>query len=263
MNYLKHLAGAGALLLSQSALAMPVDLSTWTADTTPGGGSNWVIQNAPANDAVLQTVNGDPTVFYEAGDMAQGRALAGNITVTTTGDDDFIGFVLGYQAGDLSSNSTDFLLVDWKQNNQSPSGCAASASRGLAISRVTDANTACDYWPHLGGVQELKRANTLDDTGWMDNVTYDFELTFTSTLVEVFVNNVLEISLTAAEAGVAAFNNGAFGFYNYSQRLVRYGAITETVLPPPPPPPPNGVPAPAGLGLLVLALGALARRRAA
>ncbi len=268
-NYLG--AACAGITLSMSAMAAPVDLSTWTADTTPGGSSSWNIQNAPANDSVLQTVNGNPTVFYEAGDMAQGRALSGNITVAAnSGDDDFIGFVLGYNAGDLSSNLTDFILVDWKAQNQSPAGCSAAASRGLSISRVTDANTACDYWPHVGGVQELARANNLGDTGWVGGQTYDFELTFTSSLIEVFVDSVLEISLSASDAGIASFNNGAFGFYNYSQRLVTYGAIEEDVIPDPclanpnapgcNPQPPVGVPEPGSLGLLLLG-GAFALMR--
>ena len=79
------------------AVPVPVDLSGWTDD----GGGNWVLQ--AGNDSVLQTINGQPTVFYEAGSTAQGTALSGEITVQTTGDDDFIGFVLGYQAGNLAA----------------------------------------------------------------------------------------------------------------------------------------------------------------
>ncbi|GAA3968773.1 hypothetical protein GCM10022278_28150 [Allohahella marinimesophila] len=46
--------------------------------------------------------------------------LAGRLEVQTTSDDDFFGFVLGYDAGDLfgSNPTTDYILVDWKQGTQ-------------------------------------------------------------------------------------------------------------------------------------------------
>ncbi len=273
------LAGAAIGLLCNSALAAPVDLSTWTSENLSAGSSNWTVQGAPANDSVFQSVNGQPTTFFEAGDQAQGRALSGNITVSGS-DDDFIGFVLGYNSGDFSSSLTDFLLVDWKASDQNFFG--GLALEGLAINRVTStAGGEADFWLHEGGVTELARGNNLGDTGWVRNQTYDFELTFTDSLVEVFVDSILEISLTAADAGVAAFNNGAFGFYNYSQASVTYGAITEDVLPDPcatnlpgqggcpadptvpmnPTNPPVGVPEPGVLGLMLLGLGGLMARR--
>lgn len=274
------LAGAAIGLLCNSALAAPVDLSSWTNDNLTGGSSNWTVQNPPANDSVFQSVNGQPTVFFEAGDQAQGRALSGNITVSG-GDDDYIGFVLGYDSGDLNSSVTDFLLVDWKARNQG--FCGGTGRQGISISRVTSTSGGeCDFWTHIGGVEELARGANLGDTGWARNQTYDFELTFTESLVEVFVDSILEISLTAAQAGVTGFNNGAFGFYNYSQAGVTYGAITEDVLPDPcltnppgqggcpsgpvvmPPPvtqPPVGVPEPGVLGLILLGFGSLLTRR--
>ena len=250
---------ATAALLSVPALAAPVDLSTWTDETLNNSGSNWTVQGV-GNDTVFQSVNGNPTVFFEAGANDQGTSLSGQITVETGGDDDFIGFVLGYQSGELNSASADFLLIDWKQNDQSP------AVDGLAISRVsgdTDGAPTNDFWQHVGVVEELQRGSTLGSTGWLDNTTYTFDLEFTSSLVQVFVNGGLELSLTAAQAGLGAFGDGSFGFYNYSQSSVRYAGITEDVIPDPDPDP-TPVPAPGALGLIglgILGLGALRRRR--
>lgn len=242
--------GLAALTLSSAnALAAPVDLSTWQHD----GSGNWSVQNAPANDSVKQTSNGDPTVFFEAGTLAQGQALSGTIKVETSSDDDFIGFVLGYEDGEIGSSTTDFILIDWKQNSQS--FCGGTAGAGLSISRVTDADTACSFWTHTNGVTELKRATSLGSSGWADNTEYAFDLQFTGGKIEVSVNNVLELELTAAEAGVASFDDGAFGFYNYSQSNVRYSAIEESTTTIP-------TPAPGGLMLMGLGvLGLLARRR--
>lgn len=244
------LGSAMALLLPLAANAASVDLSTWEENGYQGndGAGNWVVQSG--NDSVLQTINGLPTVFFEAGSNAQGTSLSGEVTVETTGDDDFIGFVLGYQDGEFDSTSADFWLIDWKQLNQSP------ATAGLALSHVTGdvQNASSDsfttLWNHAGPVVETVRATNLGSTGWNDNQTYTFDLTFTDSLIEVFVDGVLEIS----HAGT--FTDGAFGFYNFSQNPVRYAGIVEDVLP-------SAVPLPASLPLLLAGFGLMgfARRR--
>jgi hypothetical protein len=63
---------------------------------------------------------------------------------------------------------------------------------------------------------------------------------FTSSLVEVFVNNVKELSVNGS------FADGSFGFYNYSQAQVRYAGLQQDVLPPQP----SAVPLPAALPAL-------------
>lgn len=241
-SLLKFAAPFAGLLLSTQAVSATVDLSTWTAE----GAGNWVVQ--AGNDSVLQTQNGQPTYFFEAGSNAQGTSLSGEIRVQTTSDDDFIGFVLGYQSGENNSASTDFWLIDWKQNNQ------GAASRGLALSHVTDTTGAAnvDFWSHANGVSEVQRASNLGNTGWADNTSYSFDLIFTNSLIEVFVDGVKELSYTAADFG-SAFSDGAFGFFNYSQSQVLYSAITEDVVP---------VDAPASIALVMLgAAGLLASRR--
>jgi hypothetical protein len=235
------------IFVAGSAGAATVDLTTW--DGAEGGGS-WTVQSG--NDAVLQTANGLPTVFYSGSD-SQGLALSGEITVQTAFDDDYVGFVLGYNTGDLLSSSADYLLIDWKQGDQSYLG---QGLEGLAISRVTGILSEADAWPHTGTVEELDRATNLGSTGWADNTTYMFDLIFTANAVQVFVNDILELSVTGT------FSDGSFGFYNYSQGGVLYAGLTEDVAPPQI----SAVPLPAGLPLLfsgLLALGLTRRRRQA
>jgi hypothetical protein len=243
-------AAAAAILAPTFGLAGSVDLTDWIENGYRGnnGAGTWNV--APSKDTVLQTINGQPTVFFDSTSNAQGTALKGSIEVKTTGDDDFIGFVLGYQDGEMNSTNADFWLIDWKQANQ------GAASVGLSLSHVTgDLTTGPGadptFWAHSGVVSEQQRGTNLGSTGWADNTLYNFELTFTSSLIEVFVDGVKELSLAGS------FTDGAFGFYNYSQSSVQYAGITEDVLPPSP------VPLPASLPLILAGLGALglARRR--
>jgi len=217
------------LAFMSSVNAAPVDLSGWGSE----GQGNWAVQ--AGNNSVFQSQNGQPTVFFETGSNSLNTALSGTIEVQTASDDDFIGFVLGYQAGELSSSNTDYWLIDWKQSNQFYNGGTGSA--GLALSHVTDssnANSFTDFWGHTGGVNEIARATSLGATGWSDNTEYLFDLTFTNNLIEVYVDNILELSVTAADAGVSQFNDGAFGFYNYSQSRVLYAGIQQNAVVPEP-----------------------------
>ena len=108
-------------------------------------------------------------------------------------------------------------------------------------------------------MSEVQRAfGNFGSTGWDDNTEYGFELTFTSTLIEVEVDGTTELSYTSTDNGGNLFTDGAFGFYNYSQARVRYAGLTEEVLPPP-----NPIPLPASLPLLLAGIGGLSflRRR--
>ncbi|MQY42871.1 VPLPA-CTERM sorting domain-containing protein [Epibacterium sp. SM1969] len=241
-----------AAFLPITAQAASVDLSGWISEEANGErGSNWNVQGA-GNDSVFQTQNSRPSVFFDSGALDRGTSLEGEIRVETTSDDDFIGFVLGYDTGEFDGSTSDFWLIDWKQADQSFPGLGTSFA-GMSLSHVTGnvgAADELDFWQHTGVVNEVQRATTLGSTGWNDNQSYNFKLTFTANLIEVFVDDQKELSFAGS------FGDGAFGFYNYSQSQVRYAGITEDQLPAP-------VPLPAAGFLLAGALGGmgLMRRR--
>ncbi|BCG65247.1 MAG: hypothetical protein methR_P3072 [Methyloprofundus sp.] len=229
----KTLIGSMLIALSTATSAAPVDLSSWLEN----GSGTWAV--AGDNNSVFQSINTpDPAVFFNNSN-SQGLALSGQITVETTGDNDFIGFVLGYNDGDSSNASADYLLIDWKQGDQSP------AVDGLTISQVSGAFNGADFWAHTGVVTELQRATNLSSTGWNDNQTYDFDLIFTATNVQVSVDGVTELNINGT------FANGSFGFYNYSQSAVRYAGIEQDIAPP------TQAPAPETFLLLLAGLSAM------
>lgn len=210
---------AVAALVAVPASAAPVDLSSWTQEGT----GTWNLQSG--NNAVVQTQNGNPTIFY-SDYSAFGNRLSGTVQVGAGADNDFFGFVLGFTPGDLTDGASNFLLVDWKQGTQSGFGCSGDA--GLAVSLVSAGlGDNAGAWCHEGfGVTELARGNTLGSTGWVDATEYTFDLEYTATNLKVFVDGLLQLDVDGA------FGDGHFGFYNYSQAQVRYAGITNEVLPP-------------------------------
>lgn len=224
--------------------ALPVDLTPWAAESYPAvsgfGAGVWTV--AADGDSVYQSVNGQPTMFY-----SDFNAINSDITGTISsggGDDDYIGFALGFLPGDTGNATADYLLVDWKNGTQAfdfgaPSDTTpgSTAYAGLAVSRVTGLPTADEFWGHVnfaqdagGGVEELARGNTLGGTGWVPGESYDFRFVFQSNLLQVYVDDVLEIDLAGS------FSDGRLAFYNFSQAGVTYSAFDVDPAPPIPVP---------------------------
>ena len=249
-NKIFSVVSTGFLLaLSHNVAAAPVDLSSWVVD----GGGSWSFNstNAP-NDSADQALNSIPTVLFNNVD-SQGLSLAGTIEVQTTADDDFIGFVLGYDDNDLfgTNATTDYILVDWKQGQQvgQPPGMRMSRVTGGPIA-ANGTDTSGDAWTHTGNVNVLATAATLGDIGWADHTEYLFEIIFTASNIRVSVDGVEQFNVNGT------FENGSFGFYNFSQQNVRYAGITEDIAPP--------VPVPAAIWLFgsgLIGLVGVARRK--
>jgi len=190
-----------------------IDLSAWQED----GEGEWTLQDQ--EKSVLQTINTPtPAVFHNGLDSQSPLfKLQGKIKVLSGNDDDFIGFVLGYHQGDLQKEQVDYLVIDWKRRYQS------GQRAGLAISRVTGklSEDSSIAWSHNAsqGFTELQRGKSLGNTGWQYNQEYAFEITFTATKVEVWIDGNKEIDLDGN------FSDGAYGFYNFSQDHVVYSAV--------------------------------------
>lgn len=233
--------------LGAQAQFTEVLLNEWTAER-----GSWTV--ATDKKSVKQTVNGPPVFFYSPFEVI-GSTMQGKISVETTGDDDFVGFALGFNPGDSWNENADYLLVDWKQLDQThdftPSpgfegaGCTpgTAAKKGLAVSRVFGTATVDELWGHRNlvgscadldsGVEELQRGATLHSTGWKDwvyprYVTYTFRFEMTSTSLKVYVAEedkpeTKEIDITGT------FSNGRLAFYNFSQAGVKYSGYEAVI----------------------------------
>lgn len=260
----------GLAVVGLPAHAAVVNLTTWTAESYAAvsgfGAGVWTV--AGGGGSVTQSVNGQPTMFYSDFN-AQGTTVSGKIRVTGS-DDDYVGFVLGFNPGSSTSSTADYLLVDWKRGTQffdfgapssSPGGNALS---GLAVSRVSGIPDADEFWQHknLGGtsaangVTELARGATLGATGWNTNTDYTFKFDFGPSNLRVYVDNVLQLDVAGS------FADGRMGFYNFSQAGVTYSAFSVDPGPFPPRDPNTSVPDSGSASVLMgLALGGLALLR--
>ena len=187
--------------------------------------SVWTVKGA-LKDAVLQTANPNPAMFYSDFDAAN-RVL--RVSVNGGGDDDYLGFALGFQPGDSMNPSADYLLIDWKRTDQEFTwGCGGElvAKRGLAVSRVFGVPSDGEFWGHVNvdeacsdvdnGLQELQRGFAFGSAGWEVNRTYVFEFRFTESSLRVSVDGTPELDITGN------FEDGRFAFYNFAVQDALY-----------------------------------------
>lgn len=203
----------------------PVQIGTWNVeDLTPGG--TWKHSDMASFVAFgdLQTAHAQ-SVFF-GNERILDKRIKARIEVKTTIDDDYVGFVLGFEPGDGSRAQANYLLVDWKKQTQFVTGQGTS-TEGLALSLVTGPGQVApnggsiDFWNHTGDVTELARGATLGNTGWSEFVTYDVEIAYGATNLTIHVNGIKEFDIQRT------FGDGYFGWYDFSQTM---GVFDEPVI---------------------------------
>ncbi len=227
MIFYKKLVLAGLLMASAGVTHAESfqDLSSWQNDGT----GVWVY-DSEAN-AWTQTENSTTGSFLYGGETdAIGMAITGDITVNTTADDDWIGFALGYDAGDDGSADADYFLLTWKKSLQ------GNADAGLTLWHVSGTFSESALWSSStqSYYTEILSASTLSDVGWESYTTYTFDLTYQNNAIGIFINDSLEYAVTPGDVGLTYFEDGGFAFFNFSQPDVVYSSLVygdvETVI---------------------------------
>lgn len=154
------------------------------------------------------------------------RALEFYIKGRNNGDDDSIGFTLGFCDGDQNNPDADYLAVIWngaEQTAQFPNHCeSVTKPVGLHLVRVTgipdpaeflgQTNLACT--PASSGVELLQEATNLADTSWTPGTPHAIRVEMEINSLRVWVDGTLEIE----RAGdYSSYVGGCFGYYSQSQ----------------------------------------------
>ncbi|MEX2596746.1 MAG: PKD domain-containing protein [Salibacteraceae bacterium] len=173
------------------------------------------------------TANTNFPTFYVGPDTFINVKFSGDIVVDTTFDDDYIGFVMGYQGPYTLAApwDMDFVLFDWKQGYQNYFGWIAQAGQSLNLVDGTylqnNASTFPGFWVHTNSPSwQVLASNWANPNGWVNFVTYSFDIIYTPTSVKVFIDDSLYFDVTGC------FKPGRIGFYNYSQPGARYSNFT-------------------------------------
>lgn len=230
LKFLVTAAAATGFAGAAGAATVPVDLTSWSALTLdfPGGqpAGNWNLESG--NTAVRQTVNADPSFYLN--NLNQTNYSIDGSWQTTNNDDDYMGFVFGYQ------NSSNFYLFDWKRGNQGYSGQTALA--GMTIKKFTGGTgdglvdlSLGEFWENTVNVGDMMvlATNHGAGKGWNGGVAYDFHLDFGlnpnefSIVVKEGATTLWNVTITDS-----TFTAGQFGFYNYSQANVLYQGFEQT-----------------------------------
>lgn len=208
------------------------DLRDWTKQG-PDEVGDW--QVASDGSEVVQQLNDDPTYFVSPETVASGT-ITGVFEVQTTSDDDYIGFVFGYRGPTTDDPfAYDHLLFDWKGASQGGFGDCTS-EEGFALTRIRgqlseepderregNGMVLPVNWCHEQA-EDDPRAKVLatdwgEGRGWEANTEYAFALDYAPDRVRIRIDGETIFDVAGD------FPEGSFGFYNYSQKQVRYSGF--------------------------------------
>ncbi len=202
----------------------PIILTEWTVEADPDRGI-WTV--APDGQSVTQGRNGQPTFFVSPNDYFDVE-IRGTWQVTLAGDDDFIGFVFGYETplsanGDSEDDYRTYVLA-WKGAEQDFGGFHAEEglTLGYLHGTIPVPSIVEVFWQQESSPLYTQIATSYGpDTGWERDTPYEFVLSYSSDGIKIVIDDQTIFDLSPEEIPIPLVP-GRFGFYNYSQPGVSY-----------------------------------------
>lgn len=195
-----------------------IDLNSWTAE---GGNSDWNVN--PGGTSVTQSINGSPTYFVSNFDFINVK-FSGDFTVGASGDNDYVGFVFGYQDPIGTSPNSDYYLFATVKDEPTPHGTGCENYFGYVKGPTADIN----LWDVYSATPPATMTTYMCDNnifpGWVNNQTYHFTCDYTSTHIVITIDGTEVVNIQGC------FQPGKFGFYNYSQENVTYSNFKYKII---------------------------------
>lgn len=227
-NELEFVESSTNAEIPQMALPIryPVYFDKWNVKNIISASGQWVISDD--GQSVNQTNNTNyPTFFVSPEDFID-HEITGTIRINDGSDDDFVGFVLGFNSvrtsGFGAGEIFDFILLDWKRGAQEGSKEGFTLSQVMSNVDLSGSESRNVLWTHDNEKLEILASRYGSQMGWQPNVEYVFEFKYTSGYVSIVLNGE---DLFRVEG---EFKPGSFGFYNLSQANVDYYGFSAIVI---------------------------------
>jgi hypothetical protein len=245
-------------------IANPTEITTYTATATDGSGNAgtdsitvhlldrpWVLGGpnaecmafgflgnpAPHSFANMDTTtcttgNSDPTA-YVCPTVHENARITGTMIVNPPADDDdFIGFVWGWQ------NPDQYYMLHWKQGAQNIGGCNSAAGITVKLFDRQQAYIAGDFTCNTSTANQTVLLTPAQTTtaGWVHGATYEVELLYANDQTEITITNInTNQVVTNFVLMDSTYPSGQFGTYDYSQIRACNGPWNSSCLSPDPP----------------------------
>ncbi|HIG30438.1 MAG TPA: hypothetical protein EYQ50_22625 [Verrucomicrobiales bacterium] len=199
------------------------DFNTLNFKGASSGKSEWVIQND--GQGVVQTMNFLASAFVMKA-RPGGSRIQGQLRNDEAKDDDYIGFIFGYQ--DLGN----FYLFDWRAGNDAKEELGL-ARQGMSIRSFHSESplTESDLWPTF---ESSLKATVLfrNDIPWIPHQDYHLDLIHQQGFISIQIRDS-NGEIAHIEFQDKTYAPGQFGLYNFSQPNVVFSdfSVTQVVQP--------------------------------